>query len=271
MKAVAYYRTRPSEPEASDLALRLQREAVEAGGFDLIAEFIEREGEEGSETYPAYAAAMRAALAAADGEHDDVRDAGLITLAALVIATHATIGTGEPFQEPEVEVEAGISSMVSVLPTHLQASTIPPPPRITLPVDAPAPLCLHADYRSRQLDTLVYLCNAGPDALAAVLVAIDTIDLHQFHVSKPDERWAEVHHTSEERWDAVLPGTCVWVNSLDHFLGETVNRYRVSFTDAAGRRWTAEAHDHALNSCHPPESPDQVWTAFGSVRPAEVP
>ncbi len=27
-KAVAYYRSRPSEPEASDLALRLQREAV---------------------------------------------------------------------------------------------------------------------------------------------------------------------------------------------------------------------------------------------------
>ena len=28
MKAVAYYRTRPSEPEASDLALSRQREAV---------------------------------------------------------------------------------------------------------------------------------------------------------------------------------------------------------------------------------------------------
>ena len=27
MKVVAHYRTRPSEPEASDLALRLQREA----------------------------------------------------------------------------------------------------------------------------------------------------------------------------------------------------------------------------------------------------
>lgn len=271
MKAVAYYRTRPSEPEASDLALRLQREAVEAGGFDPVAEFIEREGEEGSETYPAYAAAMRATLAAADGEHDDVRDAGLITMVALVIATHAAIGTGEPFQEPEVEVDAGISSRVSVLPTHLQAPTIPAPPRIALPAGAPAPLCLHADYRSRQLDTLVYVCNAGLDALTALLVATDTIDLHQFHVSKPGERWAEMHHTSEQWWDAVLPGTCVWVNSLDHCFGDAVNRYRVSFTDAAGRRWTAKAHDHALSSCHPPESPDQVWTAFGPVRPAEVP
>ena len=46
MKAVAYYRARPSEPEASDLALRFQREAVrrevEESGLTLVAEFVER-------------------------------------------------------------------------------------------------------------------------------------------------------------------------------------------------------------------------------------
>jgi hypothetical protein len=63
MKTVAYYRSRPGEPEASDQALRLQREAVQRmvdqGFADVVAEFVEREGEEGSETWPAYVAAVR--------------------------------------------------------------------------------------------------------------------------------------------------------------------------------------------------------------------
>lgn len=46
MKAVAYYRTRPSEPVASDLALRAQQDAVrkvvEQQSLLLVAEFIDR-------------------------------------------------------------------------------------------------------------------------------------------------------------------------------------------------------------------------------------
>lgn len=51
MKAVVYYRTRPSEPEASEMALQLQQQAVQqfigTGHHTLVAEFIEREGESG--------------------------------------------------------------------------------------------------------------------------------------------------------------------------------------------------------------------------------
>ncbi len=272
MKAVAYYRTRPSEPEASDLALRLQREAVqrqvEAWDIDLIAECVEREGEAGSETYPAYAAAVRAA--SADDESNGALDEGLFGM-CLIIATHGAIGTGEPFQEPRIQDENRGRGGFIPTPLCLQAPTVLASPEIALPPSASGPLCLHADYRPRQLDTLVYFCNAGADALADVSVAIDTIDLRQFHTSKPGERWAEPHHTSEQRWDAVLPGTCVWVNSLSHLSADMVSRYRVGFADAAGRRWTAEAHDHALGSCHPPQDPDQVWTTLGLLRPAAAP
>ena len=55
---------------------------------------------------------------------------------------------------------------------------------IALPLGAPGVLCLYADFRPGQLDTLVYLCNAGLDALSrsyacelvkdAVLLAIQT-------------------------------------------------------------------------------------------------
>lgn len=47
--AIIYYRSRPSEPEASETAMRLQREAVraavEAGQLHVVGEFIEQEDE----------------------------------------------------------------------------------------------------------------------------------------------------------------------------------------------------------------------------------
>ena len=89
MKAVAYYRTRPSEPEASETALRLQREAVreelERGELTLVAEFIEHEGERDPETYPAFMAAVRAAV-----DHSSCED--LIDVAVLVASTAAIGG-----------------------------------------------------------------------------------------------------------------------------------------------------------------------------------
>ena len=98
-KAVGYYRSRPGESEASELALWLQREAVrreiENGGYELVAEFTEREGEAGSEAYPAFVAAVRAALGCR--QRDGVLDA------VLIIGSHAAIGTGEPFPWPDVE------------------------------------------------------------------------------------------------------------------------------------------------------------------------
>lgn len=96
MKVVAYYRTRPSEPVESDQALRAQREAVlkdvEDGGYTLVAEFIEREGEEDGKDSPAYFAAVRTALSHKGDE--DVLDV------MLLVASCAGIGSGEAFQQP---------------------------------------------------------------------------------------------------------------------------------------------------------------------------
>ena len=255
MKAVAYYRTRPGEPEASDLALRLQREAVqrdiEGSGLELVAEFVEREGEAGNEGYPAYVAAVCAAVAHGEEGKPAV---------ALIVASRAAIGSGEVFREPRVEGGSG------VLHYWLDEPLVPTPPEIALPAGAPAPLCLYADFRPRQLDTLVYLCNAGSAMLAAVAVVTDTIDMSQFYTSELGERWAGVDDTREQQWDVMPPGTGVLVNSLGHVVWDMVSRYRLAFTDASGRRWAAEADDLALNACRLAQNPDRVWVAFGPVR-----
>lgn len=126
----------------------------------------------------------------------------------------------------------------------------------------PKPLCLHGVYRPRQLDALVYLCNAGSDALAEVTAAIDTISMRRFYTLKPGERWAEVDHIHEDRWDDVPPGTCVLVNALSHSEWDQVSRYRLTFTDAPERRWTAQANDLPLNACQLAQNPERVWVAF---------
>ena len=260
MKAVAYYRSRPGEPEASDLALRIQREAVreavEEGGFDLVAEFTEREGEDGSEGYPAYVAAVRAATAHKQDD-DTVLDV------ALLVASQAGIGSGKPFNEPGVEGDGGMWRYM------LNRPLIPAPPEIMLPAGAPGPLCLYADVRPRQLDTLIYLCNAGPETLAEVAVATDHISMHQFHKSEPDERWAEPDFTCGERWPGIPPGSCVLVASLDHSAWDEVNRYRLAYTDAARQRWAVEAHDLPLNACRLAQDPDKVWVPLSPARAAD--
>lgn len=238
-KAVAYvyYRTRPSEPEASDLALRLQREAVQKeveSGFDLVTEFIEREGEEGSETYPAYTAAVRAASA-----HS--AESAVI----FIIASRAAIGSGDVFREPDLRVEGG---GFIILWDELLTPSIPARPEIALPAGAPGPLCLYGDYRPRQIDSLVYLCNAGPDPLVDVAVATECIPTGDFYSTEPSERWTEhVHRTPEERWESIPAGTCVLVNVVEQVFQALVCRYLVTFTDAQGRRLTVEAHDASLS------------------------
>ena len=61
------------------------------------------------------------------------------------------------------------------------------------------------------------------------------------------ERWASVHHTRQDRWDSVPPGASVLINTLSHYMWDEVNRYCLTFIDAAGQRRTAEANDLALN------------------------
>ena len=259
MKAVAYYRSRPCEPEASDLALRLQREAVQSTveefHLDVVAEFVEREGEAGSETCPAYVAAVHAALAQRTSE--DRIDV------ALLIATDAAVGTGETFNEPNVE---GSHRLLHI---WIGARLVPAPAVIALPAGAPGSLCLYADYRPRQRETLVYLCNAGPEPLAEVTVTTHTIDMGDFHTLGRDKRWAEASEAGEQHWDAVAPGTCVLLNTLGHMVWDMVNRHRMTFTDVAGQRWTAEVVDLRLNACQLSEDPDKVWEAFRPACPVD--
>ena len=251
-KAVAYYRSRPGEPEASELALRRQREAVQeelGRGFHLVAEFTEREGEAGSEAWPAYAAAVRAASAHSSPGLMDV---------TLMIASQAGIGTGGPFREPSVEGAGGFTTC------WLQVRSVPALERIALPGGAPGPLCLYAVCCPQQLDTLVYLCNAGPDALADVVVTTDTLTMGECFGSNREERWAD-GCTQERRWAMLPPGTGVLVALLDHLMWDFVSRHRVAWTDPAGWRCTAEAHDVSLNICDLSEHPDEPWVAFRPV------
>ncbi len=223
--------------------------ATEKEGDVVIAEFIEREGEADgdSEAYPAYVAAVEAVLA--------YRRDGSNTW--LYVASEAAIGSGKPF--------AGLSVPDShdVFICLIEMPLVPAPQTIPLPVGAPASLCLYADYRPNQLDTLVYLCNAGPDALTEVAAVIDTTDMSAFHrATSQAERWAKIHHSQKKRWNSVPPGACVLADTLSHQLWDMVSRHRLTFTDAAGRRRTAETHDLALNACRLAQDPNEVWVAF---------
>jgi hypothetical protein len=98
--------------------------------------------------------------------------------------------------------------------------------------------------------------------LSEVTAVIDSTSMSSFYQSEPAEHWASVHHTRQDRWDAVPPGACVLINTLSHFMWDEVNRYCLTFTDAAGQRRTAEVHDLALNAWRLAQEPDKVWVAF---------
>jgi len=259
MKAIAYYRSRPSEPGASNVALERQRAAVQRmvddDGLDVVGEYVEREGEAGSERHPAYIAAIEAALVLKE-------DPAMLDV-ALIIASHAAIGSGEPFNEPAVEGANGLFYVVLGEPSVPHATEIP------IPVNAPSHLCLYADLRRKQLDTLIYLCNAGPTAITDVEVAIDNISMSQFFSLVGDERWAKVDRTEEKRLGAVSAGGCVQVNTLYHRVWDEVYRYRLRFTDSEGRHWVTDCHDMTLSVCELMENPDEVWVAFAPARPAD--
>ncbi len=259
-KAVAYYRSRPSEPEASDLALRLQREAVrkalEQRSLDLIGEFTEREGESGTEGCPAYIAAARMAY-------------GQRELVEFIIASRAAIGSGEPFKEPAIKYEPPDDQDIfgqGYFLHELLTPSVEHVSEIMLPDGAPGPLCLYADFRPRHLDTLVYLCNATSEALLDVVVATECISMHEFYSSQTDECWEQASRTFEQRWAAVPPGTCVQVAWLNHIIWDEVCRHRLTYADVAGQRWTAEAHDLSLNASRLAQDPDKVWVTLSPAR-----
>ena len=150
----------------------------------------------------------------------------------------------------------------SILWSELFTPSVPAPPEIVLPAGTPGPLCLYAECRPGQLDTLTYLGNAGPDALAEVVIKTHTVGLCQYLCSKSGKlRWAEGRRF-ERRGDAVAPGTGVLVARLNHWVLDDVSRHCLACTDPAGRRRKAEACDLDLRSCRPLDTP---WAAFRPV------
>ena len=134
------------------------------------------------------------------------------------MASHAGIGSGEPFREPNVKGGGGL------LHVSLNASLVPAQSEIALPLGAPCPLCLYADSRPNELDTLVYICNASLDVLSEVTVVIDSTSMFSFYQSEAAQRWASVDATQQVRWDAIPPDACVLVNTLSHYIWDEVNR-----------------------------------------------
>jgi hypothetical protein len=257
MKAIAYYRSRPSEPAASDAALHIQRQAVQSAinehGYVLVGEFIERE-REGDEGWPAYVAAVQAALARRGDDE---------FMVSLLIASHAGIGAGEPFRAPSVE---GANEILHV---GLGAKFVRAATEIALPPDALGPLCLYAEFRPSQLDTLVYLCNGGVDALASVTAVIDNISMSQFYDSDLANCWDTIETTDKKQWKSIAPRTCVLINTLRHEIWDVVNRYRLTFTNSAGHEQMASTDDHALNACRLVYNPDPVWVCFDRAHVAD--
>lgn len=250
MKAVVYYRTRPSEPEASDVALGLQRNAVrqclEEEKLIVVAEFIEREGESDPETYPAFVAAVQSGVGHSSGD-------GPIDVAFLV-ASVAAIGTGQPFQEPSAPGGHKLFWF------HVGAPSIPTQTEMTLPEGAPGPLCLHAVFYPRQLKTLIYLCNAGAEPLQAVRVMSTTIEMATFFEKKGDDRWDDTQ-PFEQCWDKLPPNFCIQINQLSHTFWDYVTRYQLTYADASGQRRQTEAHDCNLCVSDMPQS-ERAWVEF---------
>ena len=251
MKAVAYYRTRPGEPDASKLALRLQQEAVRAGierdGCDLAAEFIEREGEPGAEAWPAYAAAVNAAVALKTDE--SVLDV------MFHVASRCGIGSGEPFERPWIGIEGGLWNC------DLNAELVPTRAEIPVPQNAPAPICLYGEYRRTQLDTNIYFCNAGPDALVDVALGIEVVSGESMQRWPPGEPGPPATPPYERRWDAIPAGRAVLVGRLYHGIRNDVCRYRLTFA-AGGHRRAMQADDDALSTLFNAESLDPPWVPF---------
>ncbi len=249
MKAVVYYRTRPSEAEASARALLAQKEAVrelfENYEFRLIREFTEREGE--VKGRPAFRAAIRAAAA-----HTTP---GLLDV-AFIIPSCAGIGSGEAFTEPRLrgDYRPFCWTLSAVLDPGLVEIALP---------GAPAALSLYADFRWNEPDTRFYLCNAGTGPITEVVVVTDSADSTEpfdnpCRDGEPPGSGINVGH-----WDVVQPGRCVLIDVLGLARVDSHYRYRVTFTTAAGLRQTMSACEGGMDS-------ENRWVAFTEERAAGV-
>ncbi|EYD74718.1 hypothetical protein Rumeso_03671 [Rubellimicrobium mesophilum DSM 19309] len=278
--AIIYYRARPSEPEASETAMRLQRQAVcaavEAGQLQVVGEFIEQEDEASDQVLRLKREALWRAVETdkpfAEGNtRDETRRAYYAAVeaarahgaACLVVVSHAAIGSGEVFAEPWVEQGSGL------LHVMLAAALVPTLPDIPVPAGAPGPLCLYADFRPGQLETLVYLCNAGPEALSVVTVDLDSITMFEFYREEPEQRWVDASTFPKQQWDVLPAGRAVLIDTLSHAMWDFVDRYRLAWSDGVGRRWTVAADSLAFNAERLAQDPTRVWEELAPARSAD--
>jgi len=131
---------------------------------------------------------------------------------------------------------------------------------MALPKGAPGPLCLYAVFCPRQLNTLIYLCNAGSDPLPAVRITSTTIEMATFFREEGDDRWSDAQ-SSERCWDLLPISQCIKINQLSHTFWDYVTRYKLTYVDASGQRWQTETHDCNLCVCDKPES-ERAWVEF---------
>ena len=193
MQVVVYHRRGSGAADASGDAVARSRDAVRAWTAARQADVVETRTEESGEAQPGLDAAVEASRARG---------------ATLLIAAAAPICTGAPF-EPRIE--------------DVPVEVVSP-----VPAGAPAPLCLHVLRCPDWPRIVVYLCNAGTEPLADVVVNGAGVMLERGDLALAKGR--------EKVLGTLAPQTCVMIEDHDTvYEGDVLVSYLVKYTDAAGK------------------------------------
>ncbi len=208
LRVVAYYRTRPEEPEASAAALAVQEAGVaawvERRPSVLVASFTEAE-----QALPGCIAIERPVLAEALRH---CRTHG----ATLLVGTSAPIGSG-PL--PAINVLS--------VPVLYAGFEIPPSEVMPLPERAPEGFSLYF-RRSGTSQLPMYLCNRTDRAITDVELAGTAVT-----TKLQDEVTASA--TSRRQLDRLEPGCCGLIDEYDLMIdGDGLLAFVASYTDADG-------------------------------------
>lgn len=264
---IIYYRSRPSEPEASEVAMRLQRAdvqaQVEAGRIRVVAEVVEEESEATDQELRQWHRDFWDAVLAGDldlfwkvrlqarpGLDAAVAASEAYGSTEIVVVSDAAIGSGETFKPANLNWGGA-----NVRCWH--GRTVETPEEIELPPGAPGRLSLYLLPRPGQLDELYYLCNAGRTPLLDVMVVADSIIRFRGTVRsrlrmrplKLRARWRKETDCIVRRCSILPPGRGILIGGDDEvFGGETIDRYWMSFTTARGRRQSVRVTDLGAGS-----------------------
>jgi hypothetical protein len=118
-RIVAYYRSRPIEPERSAEALEIQRArvrdyAAECGGM-IVEAFTEVDGD--TQDYPEFRRAVEACYFHMSGDHTSIE---------LVVATEDPIGSGERFRPPACETAGAEAAQKGLIVQVILAEPLTP-------------------------------------------------------------------------------------------------------------------------------------------------